>query len=90
MLEARSGLFGVATFVGRNHVDQAGKPDDLLSWVSLSCIMVDIVSPRMGEICDVTCPIPPSRAGYDVFDASCVCPSCQTLPGAGPEKSSMC
>ncbi len=28
---------GVATFVGRNRVDQSGKPDDLLSGATLLC-----------------------------------------------------
>ncbi len=65
---------GVAMFVENNRAGQASKPDDFLSGASLSCIMDDVVSSRMRVICDVARPIPPSRASYDVFDASVTAP----------------
>ncbi len=54
---------------------QAGEPDDFLSWGPLCCAMARVVSPRMGKICDVANPVPPSRTSYDnVIDASGTAP----------------
>ncbi len=56
---------GVSTFVGCNHVCQAGKADYLLSGTPLPRIMLSVVSAGVGIVSNVDSPIPPSKVSYD-------------------------